>query len=195
MEKKQLCTGLDQNQYNPKSTYEANIESIDGKILNLHEIKKQHPIGNKSIGKVELDNSVQSYTEFEPILDFRFIVNIKPVINECNAIIESYLINSIELPKFVNGRYQPITMKIYNAITPSPTPKLCKLIELLQRNTSSAAIFTVEISILGPAADVVEKWSIDVFDFDIDFGNFSYYSNDAAQQSITITNYKPTLLF
>lgn len=94
--------------------------------------------------------------------------------------IESYFINSAELPKLINGNWQNINIKFVNPIADSMTKKLLKIVN---QNTT----FNYTIKLLDPLEEITEKWVIKVRKIiGVDFGELNYNNTDILISTLTI---------
>ncbi len=120
-----------------------------------------------------LKESEAFYTAFEPKTSSRFIVKLTD--KEGKAVIPTWLITEVSRPKVRRdaqagqvGKWTwlPIIIRCYDPIVPSATQSFYEYI-----TKEPPPLFDMEVTLLGPVGDTVEKWEIKNAKFsEIDFG-------------------------
>jgi hypothetical protein len=77
-------------------------------------------------------------------------------------------ISKIDLPKFSNGEWQDINIEFMNTADSNTFVQLSKIISRHKINLE------IQINILGPAADVLGTWNVNVKIKNVDFGILDY---------------------
>ena len=112
--------------------------------------------------------------EYEPKRNNRFLIEFPEVLP-----IESWMVHSIERPKYVNYIWEDIEIVFIDTINKSTSEALFKFIEYAEKHKESQSpLLVIYISMLDSTGVAVEKWEIGVKDLiSIDFG-FLDYGND-----------------
>lgn len=145
------------------------------------------------------DNIRKELINFEPKRIHRFMIEF-PNVN-------SYLIQKINKPKYINGKWSDIKIEFIDLISPSSSQQLFGLtnpkdypIVFDERSfvdkLLGKPIFTFMIKALDPTGVVIENWTIDVKKIkSIDFGEFDYGNDGVAFLNLTIQPKKCVLNF
>ncbi len=117
----------------------------------------------------------------EPKLSNRFVIEFDSNVLD----IESWLVQTLTLPKFKKDKWENMTFTFLDTIQYSSTEALCNFIKKLQIDKEMELNFTVKI--LDPVGEIVETWNI-VSDFDsVDFGDLSYDKSKLRTLFLTVS--------
>lgn len=131
------------------------------------------------------DKIRKEFFEVEPKRTHRFIVTFPEKFG-----IPAFVVQKIDKPKFVDGKWQNIGVEFIDLVSPSISQKLFALtnpknymIQIDERNwiekITHQPIFEFLIESLDPTGVVIEKWTIAVQKvISLDFGGYDYGSDD-----------------
>lgn len=119
----------------------------------------------------------------EPKRDNRFVVILPDEFE-----IESWLVQSCDLPKIRNGELQPIKITFLDLIGPSTSTKVLALFEICaDRKRREVELFDFTIALLDPIGIRIEEWTISVSELlEVDFGVMDYGDNSLHKLSILV---------
>ena len=145
-----------------------------------------------------LDPNEIFFTAFEPKQKNRFILYVDGVpaylIKGMGAIKitqGTVTLNHINIQRYVKGKakWDPITMTLYDPITPSGAQSVMEWVRLHHESVTGRDGYSdfykkdLTLNVLGPVGDVVSEWIIKgAFITDATFGDFNWDDDGAAQQ-------------
>lgn len=159
------------------------IKTIEGFNLLTREVLferiRQRPLQNRAI--IEMFRPVP--IEREPIRNNRFVVEFP---NE--FVLESYFVQKISKPKFINYEWQNIEIFFIDVIGPSTSKVLVDVANYCaKRKDINKILFDFSIKTLDPTGVEIEHWKICVEKLiEIDFGNFDYSDESLAMIKMII---------
>lgn len=113
--------------------------------------------------------------QYEPKMKNRFLVEFPEQFK-----IESWMVQKINKPKFTNSQWQDIKIEFVDAVAPSTSQALFKVIE-------NEAPFVFNIKILDPTGIEVEEWVVHVKRIlTVDFGELDYAITEVQRVSMTV---------
>ena len=142
------------------------------------------------------------YTEYEPKLKNRYIMNIEGI--------NAYMIKTAARPqiqfdevelhhmnvrRYVKGKgaWQPLTITLYDPIVPSASQQVMEWVRLSHESVTGRDGYSdfykkhVNIQVLGPVGDIVEEWTLKgAFIQDAQFGDLDFASSDPAEITLTL---------
>ena len=158
-----------------------------------------------------LDNTQLFFTQFEPKLQNRFIMNIDGI--------PSYMIRKTATPSFesdevvihhintefyVKGksRWSELGIELYDAIVPSGAQSVMEWIRLSHESTTGRDGYAdmykkdVSIQIIGPVGDIVSEWTLKgTWVKSSNFGDLDWSTSDAVAIAVTLRFDYPILQF
>jgi hypothetical protein len=122
----------------------------------------------------------------------RFIIQFPEEFN-----ISEWSVQTANKPKFVNGKWENITIGFTDPIGPSTSQGLMNIVYFLkEKNTENKKIFDIVMEMFDPTGVVVEKWDIGVGKIlVVDFGELDCQNDDIQRVSITFEPTSCTLRF
>lgn len=149
-----------------------------------------------------LDTAVALGRAFEPKRKFRWIMEIDGIdAFTCkSASRPTYTTDSVEIgfintTRYVAGKTKPgtISLTLIDSIDPSASQKVMEWVRLHYDPSTGRAAYQnfykkdITLKMLGPVADVVEKWTgKGAFLTETNFGDLDYTSGDASEIALTI---------
>ncbi len=142
------------------------------------------------------------FTPFEPKLQNRFIMNIDGI--------PAYVIKTAQRPQITfdevtlehmnvtryvkgKGRWQPLTITLYDPIVPSSAQSVMEWIRLSHESVTGRDGYSdfykkdITFNVLGPVGDIVEEWTLKgTFITDATFGELSFENNDPVETTLTL---------
>lgn len=139
------------------------------------------------------DKIRKEFFDYEPKRTHRFIVTLPEELN-----IPVFVIQQINKPKFVNGKWEDIDIEFIDLVGPSISQKLFSLtnpkgyeIQVDKRTwfdkLLGKPIFEFYIEALDPTGVSIERWTIKVDKIvSIDFGKYNYELDDLAKCRLVV---------
>jgi hypothetical protein len=105
--------------------------------------------------------------------------------------IQSWAIQKINKPYFLNNKWGNITVSFIDTIPESASKGLYNIINFLKENIKTDKIlFEISIKTLDPVGNVVEEWIIQVEEvLNINFGNLNYADKNYQEPTLLIKPY------
>ena len=143
------------------------------------------------------------YTNFEPKMKNRFIMNIDGIdsyliktANRPTISFEPVTLDHINVKRKLKGKadWQPITITLYDPIVPSGAQAVIEWIRLSHESVTGrngyADFYKKDIvfNVLGPVGDKVEEWSLKgAYISEANFGDLSWAEEQPVEISVTMT--------
>lgn len=152
-----------------------------------------------------LDQSQIFFTAFEPKVQNRFIMNIDGIpayliktAARPSIVNNSIVLDHINLKRKLKGKseWQDIAITLYDPIVPSAAQACMEWVRLAHESVTGRNGYAdmykkdVQIQVLGPVGDIVEKWDIKgAFPSTVDFNGagLDWSAQDALMISMTLT--------
>ena len=142
------------------------------------------------------------FTQFEPKLKNRFIMNIDGIpshviksMNRPQIQFDEVVLEHMNVTRYVKGKgkWQPIEVTLYDPIVPSAAQAVMEWIRLGHESVTGRDGYSdfykkdVSFNVLGPVGDIVEEWTLKgCFIENANFGDLDWGSSEPAEISLTL---------
>lgn len=139
---------------------------------------------------------------YEPKRKFRYVLNINGIdaftlktATRPNIAFEDTVIDFINVKRYFAGKgtWEPITLTLYDPISPSAAQKVAEWVRLVFENTQGRMGYKtmyakdINLKMLDPQGAVVEDWLLqNCYPMETNWGDLDYASSDPVEVSLTL---------
>lgn len=170
----------------PKELIDLNFNPTVDEMNEAVELAKTAWVDYYNANKDEFPlNKAYGATQFEPKMQNRFIVQFPEEFG-----IPSYIVSSVNKPKFANGKWENIKIEfidVINSITSRGLYKIVNRVTFRPPDSQIKELFTIKISTLDAIGTSIEDWEVSIGKIlKIDFGELNYDSDEVQRQSLLL---------
>ena len=149
-----------------------------------------------------IDANQAMFTPFEPKLKNRYVMSIDGIpayliktANRPSIAFEEVELNHMNVKRFIKGKatWETVEFTLYDPVVPSGAQAIMEWVRLHHESVTGRDGYSdfykkdIDIQVLGPVGDVVEKWMLKgAFITSANFNDLDFSSSDPAEITVTL---------